>query len=166
MATTRNIKWYGWHPDLPDHRDKIYAASRRSLRTVPVSVDLRPQMPPVYNQGSLGSCTANAISAAVQFCDIKEKLPNCNIMPSRLFLYYNERAIEGTIHQDSGAQIRDGIKSVNTQGLCGAQFWSYIITDILPRLKIVGFLVKRTASSLCGFPTAGYQGSLHSHLCL
>ena len=48
-------------------------------------------------------------------------------MPSRLFLYYNERAIEGTVSTDSGANIRDGIKSINSQGLCNASFWSYII---------------------------------------
>jgi len=36
--------------------------------------------------------------------------------PSRLFIYYHERGIEGTVTQDSGAQVRDGIKSVVTLG--------------------------------------------------
>jgi hypothetical protein len=34
------------------------------------------------------------------------------LMPSRLFIYYNERAIEGTVNSDCGSQIRDGIKTV------------------------------------------------------
>jgi C1A family cysteine protease len=41
-----------------------------------------------------------------------------DFVPSRLFIYYNERVIEGTVEADSGAQIRDGIKSVAGQGDC------------------------------------------------
>ena len=47
--------------------------------------------------------------------------------PSRLFLYYNEREIEGTVTFDSGASIRDGIKSINKQGLCEEKLWPYQI---------------------------------------
>jgi hypothetical protein len=36
--------------------------------------------------------------------------------PSRLFIYYNERVIEGTVAHDAGAQIRDGIKAVAKLG--------------------------------------------------
>ncbi len=46
-------------------------------------------------------------------------------MPSRLFIYYNERVIEHTVDSDSGAQIRDGMKSVNKQGVCPETLWSY-----------------------------------------
>jgi C1A family cysteine protease len=49
-------------------------------------------------------------------------------MPSRLFIYYNERAMEGTVNEDSGAQIRDGIKSVAKQGDCPEDLWPYDIT--------------------------------------
>jgi C1A family cysteine protease len=49
-------------------------------------------------------------------------------MPSRLFIYYNERAIEHTTKSDSGAQIRDGIKSVNKQGVCPESEWDYNIS--------------------------------------
>ena len=33
--------------------------------------------------------------------------------------------MEGTVASDSGAQIRDGIKSVNTQGDCPESLWPY-----------------------------------------
>jgi C1A family cysteine protease len=45
-----------------------------------------------------------------------------------LFIYYNERAIEGTVDSDSGAMIRDGIKSVAKLGVCDEAIWPYDIT--------------------------------------
>lgn len=95
--TTRR---YGWIPDLPDHRDvRFWTARGPSAAPLPPHVDLRPACPPVYDQGQLGSCTANAIGGAIQFERMRQKLPNWN--PSRLFIYYNERAMEGTISSDS-----------------------------------------------------------------
>jgi len=73
----------------------------------------------------LGSCTANAIGGAIEFDRLKQKLTD--FVPSRLFIYYNERVIEGTVHSDSGAQIRDGIKSVASQGVCPEPEWPYVI---------------------------------------
>ncbi len=116
---------YGWIPDVPDHRDLLYAAMV-SVAKLPEKVDLRPLCPPVYDQGSLGSCTANAISAAIQFERLKQKLIP-DFVPSRLFIYYNERVMENSIASDAGAQIRDGIKSVATQGDCPEPDWPYDI---------------------------------------
>jgi C1A family cysteine protease len=125
---SRKIKRYGWIPDLPDHRDHMYAAPLEWLLKLPPLVDLRPQCPKiVYDQGQLGSCTANAIAAALEFDRIKQNLPD--FIPSRLFIYYNERAIEGTVDQDSGAQIRDGMQSVATQGACNEVEWPYVISQ-------------------------------------
>ena len=82
-------------------------------------------MPPVYNQGKLGSCTANAICAAYEYEMIKE---NEKYSPmSRLFLYYQERKIENSINEDSGAQIKDGIFATAKVGLCEDKYWSYDI---------------------------------------
>ncbi len=122
------IRHFGWIPDIPDHRDHFYAAPPPCLRNLPPSVDLRPQCPPVYDQGQLGSCTANAIAAALQFDQMKQGLPN-PFTPSRLFIYYNERVMEHTVNSDSGAQIRDGIRSVNHQGACPEDEWPYVIAN-------------------------------------
>lgn len=116
---------YGWKRDLPDHRDHLYAAPIEYLQALPPSVDLRPHCPPVYDQLSLGSCTSNAIAGAIEFDRKKQGLSD--FTPSRLFIYYNERAMEGTIDSDSGAMIRDGIKSVNAQGACSEDEWPYFI---------------------------------------
>jgi hypothetical protein len=104
---------YGWAPDLPDQRDHLYSAPQPVLAKLPPKKDLRSGCPPVYDQGQLGSCTANAISGAIQFEQKKQGVTL--FMPSRLFIYYNERAIEGTVNSDAGAQIRDGVKSVSAR---------------------------------------------------
>ncbi|NJC74006.1 C1 family peptidase [Planosporangium thailandense] len=124
--TPRSVQRYGWIPDLPDQRDHLFAAPPTVLATLPPAVDLRDQCPKeIYDQGQLGSCTANAIAAAFEFGLLKQKLTD--FMPSRLFIYYNERVMEGTVDSDSGAMIRDGIKSVSKQGVCAETTWPYDI---------------------------------------
>jgi C1A family cysteine protease len=123
----RKIQRYGWNPDLPDGRDLLYAAPPEIATALPPKVDLREQCPPVYDQGHLGSCTANSIAGALEFDQMKEK--EQPFTPSRLFIYYNERVIEGTVSSDSGAQIRDGVKSVNQLGAPPEDpDWPYDIT--------------------------------------
>jgi C1A family cysteine protease len=128
---TREIKRYGWIPDIPDARDFMYSAPEAVLSTLPKSVDLRPQCPPVYDQGQLGSCTANAIGATYEFMQLKEGLED--FIPSRLFIYWNERKIEGTVDEDSGAMIRDGIKSTHRIGVCTEDTWPYDIARFTER---------------------------------
>jgi C1A family cysteine protease len=122
----RKIQGYGWNPDMPDGRDLMYAAPPEVVAQLPPMVDLREQCPSVYDQGQLGSCTANSIAAALEFDQMKQK--ETASTPSRLFIYYNERVIEGTVDSDSGAQIRDGVKSVNQQGAPPETDWPYDIT--------------------------------------
>jgi len=76
------------------------------------------------DQGQLGSCTANAIAYAICFDEIKQKNKE-EFMPSRLFIYYNERKMEGTVDQDAGAEIHDGVKSINLYGYCDEHHWIY-----------------------------------------
>lgn len=126
VPEARQIQRFGWIPDLPDHRDHLYAAPPDVLEVLPSSVDLRDRCPKtVYDQGHLGSCTANAIAGAFEFDLLRQGL--ADFMPSRLFIYYNERAREGTIPVDSGAMIRDGIKSVVNLGVCDETEWPYDI---------------------------------------
>jgi len=125
---TPQIK-FGWKRDLPDHRDFKFKVT--APRPLPPFVNLKPLCPPVYNQGTLGSCTANALGFAYQFEQMKQKRPN--FIPSRLFIYYNERAMEGTINQDSGAMIRTGIKTMVAEGTCPETMWDYKISKFKKR---------------------------------
>jgi len=114
---------YGWIPSIPDHRDLKFTP----IFTIPpTSIDWRNKCPEVYDQGQLGSCTANAIGGDCEMNQIRQGLPHWT--PSRLEIYYNERKMEGTIKSDSGAQIRDGIKVVASQGVCPETDWPYDIT--------------------------------------
>ena len=164
---TQKIQRYGWIPDLPDHRDHLYAAPVVHLAKLPAKVDLRRKCPPVYDQGQLGSCTANAIGAAIQFDRMKQKRKP-NFVPSRLFIYYNERVIEGTVRSDSGAQIRDGIKTVAHDGDCPEKEWPYDIAkfsvkpsaqcykDALKYKALTYQRVVQTPSQLKGCLASGY----------
>ena len=89
--------------------------------SIPTNVDLRtiPSMPPIYDQGDLGSCTANALCAAYGF-------DSDGFLGSRLFLYYNERLLENSIPEDAGASLADGIKCLETYGLCPETEWPYM----------------------------------------
>jgi C1A family cysteine protease len=127
----RSMAWYGWLPDLPDHRDQRYQLRRLARRALPRSVDLRAGCTAVEDQGALGSCTANALVGALEFLEIKDRLPPTDL--SRLFIYYNERAIEGTVRQDSGAMLRDGIKSLAHLGVCDERRWPYVISRFAVR---------------------------------
>lgn len=117
----RPVRRYGWKPDVPDARDLVMRAAPRATRTPP-RVSLRISMPSVWDQGELGSCTANAIGACHQFEQMKK---GSSFMPSRLFIYFNERRREGTVDIDNGAMIRTGIKSVNKEGACPESEWGY-----------------------------------------
>lgn len=80
-------------------------------------------LPPVLDQGSLGSCTANAASNALRFCLKHEN----DFQPSRLFIYYFSRLIEHTVEEDSGACIRDVMKAIARYGSCSSKDWPYDI---------------------------------------
>lgn len=116
---------YGWRPDKPDFRDHVYSEVIKSA-SLPSSVDLRPLCPPVQDQGELGSCTGNAIASALEFLEKLNNVPKF-FDYSRLFIYYNERVIENTVSSDAGAEIRDGIKSINRWGCCSEASWPYNI---------------------------------------
>jgi len=124
---TKTIRKYGWKKDIPDDRDLKHDFTLSANHDTIQVVDLRSKCPPIYNQGQLGSCTANAIAAAYEFDQMKENEEQV-FTPSRLFIYYNERAMEGTVDQDSGAQIRDGIKSINSVGISPETLWPYDIS--------------------------------------
>lgn len=119
----RKLKSFGWIRDLPDHRD-LHLALTYSADPMPKIVDLRRACPPVYNQGNLGSCTANAAVFLVQYTE-KEQTKTKRPVPSRLFHYYNTRVLQGTVNQDSGASIRNALKAFGS-GYCNETLWPYM----------------------------------------
>lgn len=117
-----NIPKYHWVPDKVDKRDYLY---RPTTNTQPDVVDLRNFCSSIENQGQLGSCTGNAIAGAIEYLDKKNNRP---IDVSRLYIYYFERLLEGTVNYDSGAYIRDGIKATYYYGAPSETLWPYDIS--------------------------------------
>lgn len=117
------IEKYGWRRDLPDHRDLKFKAKKDVVKSLPPVVDNRGTMPAVFDQGQLGSCTSNATAG-----QIWALAQNKALIPSRLFIYYNSRKLEGTTGSDSGASIRDSIKSVVRWGYAPETDWPYDIS--------------------------------------
>ena len=113
---------FGWKPDLPDQRDLKYMISRKLTGLVTTNNRGKYLMPPILDQGSLGSCTSNGCSSIMNFLFLNghfQAQPKKSPVPfSRLFIYYNERVIEKTVSQDAGAQIRDGVKVLAKYGVC------------------------------------------------
>jgi C1A family cysteine protease len=122
---TRSNRRFGWLPDLPDQRDLRYSVVAPRLAALPPSVNLQADCSPVEDQGQLGSCTANALVGALEFLENKDGVAFVDL--SRLFVYYNERVIIGTVGEDSGAYLRDGIKTLAKQGVCREDTWPYKI---------------------------------------
>lgn len=119
IGRTKRGHRLNWRPDLPDVRDHIFQADRTI--SLPPRADLRDGMPPVVDQGEEGSCTANALAGALGFL---HGGPAC-VPYSRQWIYYQERAIEGDVKQDAGAEIRDGVKVVNKLGAPPETLWPY-----------------------------------------
>ncbi len=115
---------YGWVPDIPDSRDLYYSAIRIKVKLAP-AVDLRPACSTVEDQGQLGSCTANALAGNLEFLD--NSVDNAYTDVSRLFIYYNERVLQGSVDADSGASLRNGIKTLAKTGACSEISWPYDI---------------------------------------
>lgn len=130
MTKSRSRK-LGWIPDVPDQRDVPFRSVFRVPKKLPAKTDLRPGCPPVEDQGDLGSCTAQALVGALEFLEqraLAAGQPGRRFADlSRLFVYYNERVLMGTVGEDSGAMLRDGIKSLKAKGCCREALWPYDI---------------------------------------
>lgn len=124
-----NDKGYGWRPQKPDHRDHFFHLEERILQAhqLPIKYDLWPHVPPIWDQGRLGSCTAHGSLRAFLTEALRqgEKVP----MLSRLMQYFDTRSIEGTTDYDAGGEVRDAIRVLAQFGCAPETDWPYNIED-------------------------------------
>lgn len=117
----------GCLPSLPDNRDFKWSVAASTIAALPTSIDLRSKFPmPAFDQGRLGSCVAQATSAAIQFDRYKQR--KISYKPSPLFIYYNARALQGQINEDAGTSVTAAMKTVNHDGACSESNWTYNIS--------------------------------------
>jgi C1A family cysteine protease len=117
---------YGRIKDKDDSRDYLYVRGRL-MKVHPDSVDLRSNTSPVRDQGNLGSCTGFANATGMrEFLQLAAG-QSLSVM-SPLFLYYEERVLEGSVSQDVGAENRDGMKVLQKMGCATESDWPYNIS--------------------------------------
>lgn len=118
--------------DTDDNRDILYSNRHIvDLQFLPKSIDLRSKCSPIVDQGQLGSCTANSLASGLrEFMLINyEHFPFVRL--SRLYLYWWERYLEGTVNEDSGASLRDGMKVLKNNGVCPEDIRPYDINSFI-----------------------------------
>ena len=139
----KKIYSFGWLPDYPDFRDYTEETDeiKQMLKQTGVakggnpgnpSVDLRTWFSRVEDQGSIGSCTANAAVGLVEYYQLRAKKEH--IDASRLFLY---KATRNLMHLtgDTGAYLRTTMKALVLFGAPPEEYWPY--TDSKPTDPIV-----------------------------
>ncbi len=93
---------------------------------LPSAFDNRDNCSPVWDQARLGSCTGFASKSATELVwNIARKDQKDKFFASALFQYWNERSLENTTDQDSGATIADAIRSLKQFGIAPDADWDY-----------------------------------------
>lgn len=122
---------YGWKKDRPDRRDykfvRLVRLKKLKTAALPDHAYLRRFCSEVTDQGTLGACTANALTNLIEYNECAAGRGGAQFKDlSRLFIYYNERVLEGSVTRDDGATLRDGIKTLAKQGVCPEAQWPYV----------------------------------------
>ena len=99
----------GWRNPRSLGRPHVGRTTATTLAGLPQRCTLA-HLPPVYDQGQVGSCTANALAAAVEILQGRAGYPQQR--PDRVALYYRERQAEGTAGEDAGAMLGDGVAAL------------------------------------------------------
>lgn len=140
--------------DEVDDRDYIFELT---LVPLPPHYAIHTNLPDILNQGALGSCVSNEISNALKYCLIKEK--KTIIQPSRLFIYYFGRVIQGSPEdQDTGLSIRNGIQAVAKYGACDEIIWPYDITQF--KVKPNDLAIQQANTTIPLFKYVSIENSL------
>lgn len=114
----------GWRPDPTDFRDYPFPEPPALfVSLLPKRSSLRRFMPPVEDQGQIGSCTANASVAMIEYLERRRYGLHTDL--SRLFTYYNARKYGGNVGEDTGAHIRDALRSLVHEGAAEELLWPY-----------------------------------------
>src|ERR1051325_9971449 len=103
---------YGVIKDAPDARDRgMLRFIAPAARPLPAKISHFSKCGPIKNQGQLGACTGFAGTAHREF--LARQYRDVYPVLSPMYLYWREREFEGTINEDSGAQIRTCLKMLN-----------------------------------------------------
>ncbi|MBI5552254.1 MAG: cysteine protease [Desulfobacterales bacterium] len=162
MIETKSKRAMGWRPDYPDFRDatpdndevapKLKVLGQKdslkamfgkmgygkSKAKLPTKTDLREWCSPVEDQEDLGSCTANAGVALVEY--FERRAFGKHIDASRLFLYKVTRNLMKETG-DTGAYLRSTMGALTLFGVPPEEYWPYNTAnfDVEPPAFCYGF---------------------------
>lgn len=115
--------------EIKENQKKLPQLMKAPYPCAVSKASLRPTWPCIYDQGPIGSCTANAFCSCFKFVNRKKKFD-----PSRMYVYYKERLLEcgGRPDQitDSGAWVADGRKWAHEHGVCAEYLWPYNVDKV------------------------------------
>ncbi|MDC3961439.1 C1 family peptidase [Polyangium jinanense] len=122
-GSSRAVVGYRYAP--PKAAAKRYVAGRGNVSRLPPKVDLRPFMSPIEDQKATNSCAANATAGAYEYL-VKRHLGEDAYDVSRLFIYYNGRAVDDPENiQDEGSVLQSVIASLKEHGACSEETWAF-----------------------------------------
>jgi len=168
-----HMRKFGWRRAHIDFINDDFHPSLtvEKAAALPNTADLRPGMPPVYDQGKLGSCVGNGSAGAIEYDRMRQGC--CPCTPSRLMIYYGGRVINGSVSEDSGITIHEGVQALMQQGVCPESEWPYVesqfavkppvqcYTDALKCKVVVIRWVEQMQHDICGILSgSGLPGGL------
>lgn len=115
---------YGCQKDSIDNRDFKFGEKLQQQVTRHKKIDLRINYPYVFNQMTLGGCTAFASGTLAHYLMLQEN-KNKAVIPAHLALYFWTRILENTVSWDSGASVRNAVKTIHKYGTPNNQLFPY-----------------------------------------
>ncbi len=114
---------YNLKPDQHKTPHKNFSSFLKLMgaNELPKSVNLIPKFNPIEDQGQLGACSAFSAGADIEY------LYGNPFVSSKLYIYYNGRAVEGTVEDDSGCTLEDQADQLKVYGVCDTAKWPYSI---------------------------------------
>lgn len=117
----------GAQPSAPDPRDYLFDHTAvLAARPVPDEMDMRPNMGPVWDQGSIGSCGAHGGGAAYAYRMSRKHRGGRWVVPARRAIYFWARRYAGQQNVDAGVQLRNLMKALANEGAPSEDLFPYL----------------------------------------
>lgn len=129
QLSAETVKKFGWKSN-PTHSRGLTQFSKypKKATPLPASASVESLMPPIYDQGDIGSCTANAGAAAL---DAKWKQQHGSFsFPSRLDLYQNSLKHDGNFPKDFGSYTSTVVWVLINKGVAQESKWKYVTNNL------------------------------------
>jgi len=122
------LSGFGWTKDTAPEKAPRYASIRQiAAKDIPTTLDLRPEMSPVEDQGPINSCVGQAVVGGLEFLQIKAGIPKNKrfLDMSRMWVYYGARKLYNLQNADKGCFIGHAIILVTDTGVVTEKRWPY-----------------------------------------